>query len=55
MNNTETTIKTLLIISLSLGIINGALNLHQTWQARKSKKCNCQKCQGKAATNANKV
>ena len=55
MNNAETTIKTLLIISLSLGIINGVLNLHQSWQAKKSKKCNCQKCQAKAALHANKT
>ena len=42
--NTEKTVKALLIVSLTLGIINGAINLIQNSKMAKKKKCSCTNC-----------
>lgn len=49
--NTEKTVKVLLIISLSLGIMNGVINLVQQSKMAKKKKCACANCSknGKSA------
>ena len=42
--NTEKTVKVLLIISLSFGIMNGAINFIQAIKIAKKKKCSCTQC-----------